>query len=838
MLSHYSVVCLIAAGGMGEVYLAQDTRLGRNVALKILPPDLASNQDLMRRFVQEAKTAAALNHPNIAHIYEIGDTVTRPTESTVSGSTNGNLTHFIAMEFIDGQTLREKLRAGDINVNESIDVATHLASALSAAHHAGIVHRDIKPENVMISCAGVVKVLDFGLAKLEELSPSLTVDLEAPTRAVINTEPGVVMGTALYMSPEQARGLQVDERTDIFSLGAVIYEMITNRLPFEGSNTNEILSSILSERETQPLARYTREVPAELQRIVSKALRKDRAERYQTIKDMLLDLKSLQQELEFEKKLERSKPASNEVSLSSQVAQPTVARAPAITSREVTDGNTSPSVYALSGKRGIVVVVLLVSALAIGVASWFLLHRSSNVLVIDSIAVLPFENVTHDQNLEYLSDGVTESLINSLSQLPRIRVIARNSVFTYKNQSPGLQQVARQLDVQALLTGRVLVQGDTIDVRVELTNASTNTQLWGDHYIRKATDIFGVQDEIARQVTDTLRVRLTGVQQDQVTKRYTENAEAYRLYLQGRFFMNEFSEENLNRAIPFFDKAIALDPRYALAYAARGEAFFALGDLSLHMSEAKVKAKQDTAAALSLDDKLVEAYTTFANLKFQYDWDFSGAEQDFKQAIALNANYAEAHHQYAWYLGMIGKEMESKAEMKLAQQLDPVNPSINVDLNLPYLLNRQFDESIVLSRKAVEMFPNFFIAHMTLGTALFEKGDKAAGIEELEKAKMLEPTPHLKGLLGYFYAKSGRKEDARRLLAEIKDQAKVRYVAPYWIGMIYAGLDEKDEAFEWFEKAYQERSWWLMFIKMDPLVDSLRSDPRFTDLMRRIGFPQ
>jgi len=446
--------------------------------------------------------------------------------------------------------------------------------------------------------------------------------------------------------------------------------------------------------------------------------------------------------------------------------------------------------------------------------------------------------VTLDQNLEYLSDGVTESLINSLSQLPRIRVIARNSVFTYKNQSPGLQQVARQLDVQALLTGRVLVQGDTIDVRVELTNASTNTQLWGDHYIRKAADIFGVQDEIARQVTDTLRVRLTGVQQDQVTKRYTENAEAYRLYLQGRFFMNEFSEENLNRAIPFFDKAIALDPRYALAYAARGEAFFALGDLSLHMSEAKVKAKQDTAAALSLDDKLVEAYTTFANLKFQYDWDFSGAEQDFKQAIALNANYAEAHHQYAWYLAMIGKEMESKAEMKFAQQLDPVNPSINVDLNLPYILNRQFDESIVLSRKVVEMFPNFFIAHMTLGTALFEKGDKAAGIEELEKAKMLEPTPHLKGLLGYFYAKSGRKEDARRLLAEIKDQAKVRYVAPYWIGMIYAGLDEKDEAFAWFEKAYQERSWWLMFIKMDPLVDSLRSDPRFTDLMRRIGFPQ
>jgi tetratricopeptide (TPR) repeat protein len=422
--------------------------------------------------------------------------------------------------------------------------------------------------------------------------------------------------------------------------------------------------------------------------------------------------------------------------------------------------------------------------------------------------------------------------------LPHIKVIARSSVFRYKNQTPDLQQVARQLNVQALLTGRVLAQGDTLGVSVELMDAQNNTQLWGQHYTRKAADILAVQDEIARQVTDTLRVRLTGGQQEQVTKRYTENTEAYRLYLQGRYYMNEGSEETLNRAIPFFDQAIALDPRYALAYSARGESFFEMGDLSLPMSEAKPKAKQDIAAALSIDDKLVEARTTLANIEFQYDWNFARAEEDFKQVIALNPNYAEAHHQYTYYLSMTGRPMEGVAEIKLAQQLDPVNPSINVDVCLPSYLARQFDQSIAQSRKAVEMFPNFFLAHMALGVALFEKGDISAGIEELEKAKAIEPTPLVIGNLGYAYAKSGRKDEARKLLADLKEQSKGRYVASYWIAMIYVGLEEKDEAFAWFEKAYQEHSWWLIWLKMDPKVDSLRSDSRFLDLMRRIGFPQ
>ena len=826
---------------MGEVYLAEDTKLDRKVALKILPAELAANQDRMRRFVQEAKAASALNHPNILTIYGI--------DETGSG-------HFIATEFIDGDTLRERMLNAQMKLGEVLDVAVQIAGALAAAHAVGITHRDIKPENVMIRRDGIVKVLDFGLAKLSE-PPAVAggpgVDKEAPTRAAVKTDSGVVMGTAIYMSPEQARGLTVDVRTDIFSLGVVLYEMVAGRLPFEGSNTNEIVASILSDKEPPPLARYAREVPAELERIAAKALRKNRDERYQTIKDLLLDLKSQKQRLDFDAELERSAPPQVETGASSsQVVEPS---GRGLSARTSTAGEaallSSPVTVPVSSVEYVVkgitkhkwgtAISLTVLLLASGLVYWFLIRRPSavsNVTTINSIAVLPFENMTHEQNTEYFSDGVTESLINSLSQLPHIRVIARNSVFSYKNQKPDLQQVARQLNVQAVLTGRVLAQGDTLNISVELTDTQNNTQLWGEHYQRKTTDIFAIQTEIARQVTDTLRVRLTGGQQEQVTKRYTENAEAYRLYLQGRYYMNQVSEENLNRSISFFDQAIALDQRYALAYAARGESVFAMGDMSLPMSEAKGKVEQDIAAALSIDDKLVEARLLRANVEFQYDWSFAKAEEDFKQVIALNPNYAEAHHQYSYHLAMTGKPMEAVAEIKLAQQLDPVNPIINVDVCLPYYLAREYDHSIAQSRKALEMFPNFFLPHMALGSALFQKGDYSTGIEELEKAKAMEPTPPSIGILGYAYAKSGRKDEARKLLAELKEQSKQRFVASYWIALIYVGLDEKDEAFAWLEKAYQERSWWLVWIKMDPMVDSLRSDARFIDLMRRIGFPQ
>ena len=436
-----------------------------------------------------------------------------------------------------------------------------------------------------------------------------------------------------------------------------------------------------------------------------------------------------------------------------------------------------------------------------------------------------------------LSDGVTESLINNLSKLPNVRVIARNSVFSYKDQPNDVQKVARQLGVRAVLTGRVLMQGDTLDVRVELTDAQHNTQLWGDHLTRKAGDIFAVPDEIARQVSDALRVSLTSPQQQQVTKRYTENAEAYRLYLQGRYFFNEGSEEGLARAITFFDQAIAKDPRYALAYSARAYTYSQLADLNMPMTEANGKAKLDATTALSMDDQIAEARLVQALVEFGYDWNFAAAETDFKQALALDPNHAEAHHQYMYYLALLGRTAEAGREIKSAQELDPANPSINVDMALPSILARQYDPALSSLRKSVEMFPNFFLPHMALGSTLIETRE-SNGIQELEKARTLEKSPLVMGHLGYYYAKTGRRDEARKLIEELQVLSKSRYVAAYWLAVIYAGLNEKDQAFTWLEKAYQDRSWWLVWLKTDPKVDGLRSDPRFADLMHRVGLPQ
>jgi serine/threonine-protein kinase len=534
-LSHYQILEFLGAGGMGEVYRARDIKLDRTVALKLLPAEFASAEGPLQRFVQEAKAASALNHPNILTIHEI--------DETESG-------YFLATEFIEGQTLRERLRSSSIKLSDAIDIAIQIAGALSAAHAARIVHRDVKPENVMIRQDGIVKVLDFGIAKLTEGTIG-SIDTEAPTRVNLKTDPSVVLGTATYMSPEQARGLSLDARTDIFSLGVVLYEMIAGRLPFDGSNCNEIIAAILSDKEPQPLTRYSSEIPSELVRLVSKALRKNRDERYQTIKDMLLDLSSLQRQLEFERKLESS--------ASSVRSKTNEQNASAIAGAETTDRlgvmqapttQTSTAKFIVSGIKRHNSAIALLILLAVGLGAWLLFRRQPETSTIDSIAVLPFENVTHDQSLEYLSDGVTESLINSLSQLPNIKVIARNSVFSYKGQTPAVADVARQLNVRAVLTGRVQMHGDTLDVRAELTDAQTNAQLWGDHYTRKVSDIFAVQDEIARQVTDTLRVRLSSGQQEQISKRSTQNTQAYQLYLQGRYYLNEAAAEQcLKRAV-------------------------------------------------------------------------------------------------------------------------------------------------------------------------------------------------------------------------------------------------------------------------------------------------
>ena len=817
-LGRYEIRSKIGEGGMGEVYLALDTKLGRKVALKILPADLASNQDRMRRFTQEAKAASALNHPNILTIYEI--------DETDSGD-------FIATEFIDGKTLRDRMRREPLKLSDVLEVAAQIASALSAAHDAGIVHRDIKPENIMVRRDGLVKVLDFGLAKLTERLPPESVDTEAPTS--VKTDPGTVVGTAVYMSPEQARGVEVDARTDIFSLGVVIYEMVSGRLPFDGSTSSEVVASILGEKEPQLLARYSREVPTELERIASKALRKNREERYQTIKDLLLDLKSLKQELEFERKLERSlAPKSAKVVDTSEALTGTALASTARTT--VPKPTLTRSLFA---KRNIAIGAVASLIIASVAGAYFYFNRPASSQI-NSIAVLPFVNASGNTDLEYLSDGMTESLINNLSQLPGLSVKARSSVFHYKGQEVEPQQVASQLSVEAILNGRVVQRGDELALYLSLVDGRSGNQLWGEQYNRKMTDLVALQNEIARDVSRKLRARLSGADERHFKNSQTENSDAYQLYLLGRYHLNRLTDEGFRKGLDYFQKAIEKDANYALAYAGLADAYARLsGYNSISPNEGFPKARTAASKALELDDQLAEARVILGLVKYLYDWDWAGAEKEFKRAIEINPSNADAHQTYGYYLSGMQRFDEALAEMKRARELDPLSIEKIVAMGDVLYQQHQYDQAIEQYRKALEMDPNSGIAHWAIGNVYVQKGMYDEAIAEYQKSIPLSgDSPDEPASLAYAYALSGRRQEALQIIDDLKQRSKRGYISPTIIAFIYAGLGENDQAFEWLDKAYDGRDFILVLLKVEPLFDRLRSDPRFADLSRRVGSPQ
>ncbi|MDQ3751029.1 MAG: protein kinase, partial [Acidobacteriota bacterium] len=527
-LSHYRIISKLGEGGMGEVYLAEDTRLERKVALKILPEDFASDTERMRRFVQEAKSASALNHPNIITIYEIGET---------------DNPHFIATEYIEGETLHNRLKSEPLNLKSVLDIAIQVASALEAAHRAGIVHRDIKPENVMVRPDGLVKILDFGIAKLTE-KKNESIDAEAATAVQAGTMPGMIIGTANYMSPEQARGKTVDARTDIFSFGIVLYEMLSGKLPFEGESAMDTIGAILH-KEPVSLSQISPDLPRELQRIIEKCLRKDRDERYQTAKDLLIDLKDIRQDFEFQNKLERTASPQRE-DAKTEILNVTTSDKP-----QTTSSAEYVATEIKQHKRGFAIGFIVLFLASIGLGYWFFANRSVNTSQIESIAVLPFEN----QNLEteYLSDGLTESVINNLSKLPHLRVITRNSVFRYKGKETDPIIVGRELDVRSVLTGRIIQRGDNLIISAELTDLRDNKQIWGQQYNRKVMDAFALQQEISRDISETLRSKLTGEEQQRLAKRETISPDAYQLYLKGRYHWNKREPEEHKKAIQYFE---------------------------------------------------------------------------------------------------------------------------------------------------------------------------------------------------------------------------------------------------------------------------------------------
>jgi serine/threonine protein kinase/tetratricopeptide (TPR) repeat protein len=817
-LGRYEIRSKLGEGGMGEVYLAQDTKLDRKVALKILPADVAAHPDRMKRFVQEAKAASGLNHPNIITIYEVEQI---------------DSVNFIGTEFIDGETLRERMRTAPMKLAEILDVAAQVASALSAAHAAGIVHRDNKPENVMLRRDGIVKVLDFGLAKLTERLPPGAVDKEAPTRAVVKTDPGMVLGTAIYMSPEQARGLEVDARTDIFSFGVLIYEMVAGCLPFEGSNTNEIMASILSDQEPVPLARYAREVPAEVERIVAKALRKNRDERYQTIKDLLLDLKTLRQELAFAGKLARSMAPKAK---SATITEAQTETRPAIESatRPTIGERGRTSAINISNRGRLIAVALLIVSLGAGAYIYFT-RGSENSGVINSVAVLPFANTSNDPNAEYLSDGISEALINSLTELQQLRVVARTTAFRYKGKEVDPQTVGRELNVRAVLMGRVRQIGDTLNIQVDLVDATTGAQLWGAEYERKVSDVLAIKQTITREVTEKLRLRLSGEEQQRLVKRDTTNAEAYQFYLRGRYFWNKRTADGIKKATEQFQQAIDRDPNYALGYVGLADCYVLQDIYDIPTGEALPKARAAADRALQLDNSLAEAHASSA-LIYQQQWRWAEAGEEYQRALTLNPNYPTAHQWFANYLRNKGQFDDAMREIKRAEELDPLSPIISINVANIYLIRSDLNLAIKQCQRIIELDPSFSRAYEDLGWASLKQRRYEEATAEFQKAVELSGRLSIfLSDLGYCFAVTGRRAEALAILKELEERYGKRAALGQYLAGVYVGLGDKDQAFAWLEKDFEQRRTILPDITWRPGFEDLRGDPRYADLVRRMG---
>ena len=776
----YRITSLLGAGGMGEVYRAEDTRLGRPVAVKVLPEELAQDKERLHRFVREARAASAFNHANVAHIYEIG---------------RSDGLHFIAMEYVEGQNLVQRMSGQPLELTEVLEIGIQAADALEEAHRKGITHRDIKSENLMITANGQVKVLDFGLAKITRPEREAA---GSDVSTSIHTAEGVVMGTLRYMSPEQVLGKELDSRTDLFSLGVVLYEMTTGRLPFSGSNASEVTDRILH-AQPEALARFNYEVPAELERIIRKSLEKDRERRYQSARELLVDLRTLKRE-----------------------SDPRVA---------VTEKSERPQ----NPLRRTVLVASGLTVLILGGVALY--PRIGNRAVIDSLAVLPFVNVSGDPNTEYLSDGMAESLIIGLSRLPHLKVISLSSVLRYKGREIDAQSIGRDLGVRAVLMGRLVQRGDSLSIGAELVDSRDKSHIWGEQYNRKLADVLAVQEELSREISEKLRLQLSGEDKQRLSKRFTSNNDAYQDYLHGRYYWNKRTLDGFKRAIGYFDRAIEKDPAYALAYSGLADCFSTRGlrEWDLPPRDAFPKAKSAATKALVIDDTLAEGHTSLAFATWYYDWDWRAAETEFKRALELNANYPVAHQWYGSYLSSMGRHDEAIAEKKRAVELDPLSLVMNRSSGWTLYFARRYDEAIEQYRKTLELDPNFALARLWLGEAYKQKGMHQQAILELQKASVLSGEDHAKlAALGHAYAFSGRRTEATKILEKLEEMSKRSYVPPYDFAVIFAGLGEKDKALEWLQKAYEDRSAYLVYLNVEPIWDSLRSDPRFADLLQRM----
>jgi eukaryotic-like serine/threonine-protein kinase len=779
---------------MGEVYLAYDTVLRRSVAIKVLR-DAANDSGNLRRFEREAYAASSLNHPNILTIYEIG---------------TADDHYFIASEYVEGKSLRQWMTEGRLPLTRVLDIAAQVATALSAAHTAGIVHRDIKPENIMVRPDQIAKVLDFGLAKLaEQTHPSAEAE---DTVAFSTTGPGFLVGTIPYMSPEQVRGQRVDARSDIWSLGVVLYEMVTGQRPFDGETRSDIIAAILTS-EPELLAP---DIPAELGDIISKALRRDFDQRYQSAGDLASDLRSLRQRVEFEVEYERKLQSVR--GIDSPPARP-AGRSSIVPKR----------------RRSSLVVAGVVAALVLfGYLAYSRYSSAKYGETIDSIAVLSFANASGDPELEYLAEGLSESIINKLAQLPDLKVISRSSAARYKATEADPKRIARDLGVEAIVLGRIAKRESDLHISAELVNANDSAHLWGGQYSRRAEGLVALHGEIAEEIALRLRGQLSAGEAQRLEKRETTNSRAYDLLLKGRALWRKGGSENWKKAIDYYQQATVLDPNYAQAYAYLGGSYKSLiGNSILDPGEFRMAAEAATKRALELDPNLADAHYTLANLRTDA-WDWAGAEQAFKRAIELNPSSAAAHNAYSNYLAVMGRHDESVASIRRARELDPLSLIIHANVGYRLYFARRYDESIESLKKSLELDKNHALAHILLGYNYAAKRmypEAIAAYHQAIKSGMDTPGTHIS--LGAAYAGSGETKSANEILKRI--QASSTYVSPAEVAVLQAALGQTEQAFVALDRAYETHDLQLQYLGADPAFDSLREDPRFKRLMEHVG---
>src|SRR5438094_5935759 len=773
-IGHYKLSESIGTGGMGDVYLATDVTAGGKAALKLLPSRFTGDAERLKRFEQEAHAVVALNHPNILTVYEIG------VDHSI---------HYIASELIEGETLRDRLARGPMQLSEALNVAIQVASALAAAHQAGIVHRDIKPENIMLRPDGYVKVLDFGIAKLAEQEVPVTTPRDEAL-LLVETNLGSVLGTVRYMSPEQACGAPVDKSTDIWSLGVVLYEMVTGQAPFTGDTPGEVMSAIL-EKEPPPLTSYVAHPPGELQQIISKTLRKDRKERYQSAHELLEALKDLRHKLEFKAEFKRSTAARK------------------------------------------LAAFIVLAAIVAGAFFAFRMSRHKAVPLPPfpekSIAVLSFLDLSQAKDQEYFCDGMSEEILDALAKVDGLRVVARTSSFSFKGKNPDVGDLGKKLKVENVVEGSVRRDGNRVRISAQLINARNGLQLWSETYERELQGVFTLQDEITRAIVDALKIKLAV----SLPAHEQRNTEGYDLYLQGLYFSNKGSEEDLRRALSFFQRSLEKDPTFSRAWTGIAKVWFFLADVHVKPLDAYPQSKAAALKAIALDEKDAEAHCYLGEAKRILDWDLTGEDAELNRALQLDPNSAPVDFFLALLPPFRGELKEGLGLVLEAEKLDPLAPIISYVATAAYLADKRIDEAIIAGRRTQRLDPHYFYLDSNLAAAYREKGDFAEAIALYTKAQ--EATHFPSSGLAITYARMGRQVEAKKILDQLLQERQTRYVSAQTIAAVYVAFGEKEEAFRWLERAAAEHCGTLQWIAFLPEFGALRSDARFPQLLRRIG---